>query len=33
MAERSPLEVLIGEWRMDPRFDGIPAAEEDARRL
>jgi hypothetical protein len=31
MAERSPLEVLIGEWRMDPRFDGIPAAEEDAR--
>jgi hypothetical protein len=35
MAERSstpdPLEVLVGEWSMEARFDGMPPADEDAR--
>jgi hypothetical protein len=35
MAERSsapdPLDVLVGEWRMEARFDGMPPADGDAR--
>jgi hypothetical protein len=35
MAERSstsdPLEALVGRWSMEARFDGMPAADGDAR--